>query len=63
MTGDLSRRCVLQGPALVEHEDAVGQRDGLDRIVRDDQADASEASEVSAQGMAYMRAGRLVECG
>ena len=44
MPGDLGGRSVLEGPAVVQHQHPVGQRDRLDRFVGDDQTDAAEAA-------------------
>lgn len=63
MAGHLGGRLVLEDPAVVQDEDPVGQRDRLDRIVRDDQADPAELREVPAQGVPDVGPGRLVEGG
>ncbi|SCD49957.1 hypothetical protein GA0115244_104885 [Streptomyces sp. DvalAA-19] len=63
MAGHLGGRLVLEHPAVVQDQDPVGQRDRLDRVVRDDQADPAELREVAAQGVPDMGPGGLVEGG
>ncbi len=63
MAGDLGGGVVLEGAAVLEDEDAVGEGDGLDGVMGDDEADAAEAGEVGAQGVPDVGAGGLVEGG
>ena len=61
--GDIGERARLDDGAVVEDDDAVGQRVGVDGIVGDDEADAIERGEVSAQVATDVAAGAGVEGG
>ena len=61
MPGDIGGRGVLQRTSVVEDEDPVGERDSFDGVVSDDQAYASEAVEMTAEGVPDLGAGGLVE--
>ena len=47
--GDVLRSAALGDPALVEHQHLVGQRQCVDRLVRDQDGDAVEGREVLGQ--------------
>ncbi|GAA3114676.1 hypothetical protein GCM10020254_71480 [Streptomyces goshikiensis] len=63
MAGDLDGRGVLEGLPVGQYEDPVGERNGLDGVVGDDEADAAELGEVDAQGVPHTGPGGLVEGG
>ena len=61
MLGDLGRRAGLDQVTVLHDDQAIGERDGLERVVRHDQADALERVEVALEVAADLGAGGHVE--
>ncbi len=60
---DLLRRAGLGDPARLQDDEPLGQRDGLHRVVRDQEADAVVAVELAAQLPAGLEPGAGIEGG
>ena len=59
--GDLGRRALLHDPAVLEHEQPVGEHERLERVVGDEQARPGEVGEVPLELGLHVEAGARVE--